>query len=440
MKLRVLTGLLAMILLCTLLCPPVFGTEPGPSVHPDRVIPALKTFFIGTEGNYGSVNSNDNGALSVGILQWHGVRAGKLLRRILTEYPASASCVSAALAAEIRNPNTNWNSRTLTAAEKTQISALLASSAGRSVQDTVAWEDLYDYVEQAWDAGMRCDAVVFYYASICNQFGSGGARTYLRYIRETLGVDGDYLFWDLDELHQAVHNTLGYGHRYLAQRDKAYQFVLDLGWPLAEGEALPEPEPQPVFQDLPPVGSWARPGIDFVLERGLFAGVSETSFAPKQTMTRAMIVTVLYRMAGSPTPASAADFSDVDPAAWYGQAVAWAVEAGVTAGLTADRFGPQEPVTRAQLAVLLFKFAVRIGAVSPDPADPEQITARLEGFADAQEVPAYARAAFAWAAGEGLLAGFPGTDGPLLKPESAAARDQAAALLMRFVQYTESRP
>ena len=437
MKHRSLAWLLTLALLCSLFRTPVSGAEPGPSVHPDRVIPALKAFFIGTEGNYGSVNPNDNGALSVGILQWHGVRALKLLRRILTEDPAAASCLSAALCTEIRSTSSNWNSRTLTAAEKTAISNLLASASGRRVQDAQAWEDLYTYIELAWDAGMRCDAVVFYYASICNQFGTGGAQTYLRHIRATLGVDSDYLFWDLDELHTAVHNTQSYGQRYLALRDKAYQFICGLGWPLTESDTPPAPDPAPGLQDLPPEGSWARPGIDFVLDRELMAGVSDTAFAPKKLLTRAMAVTILYRMAGCPEAAAESDFSDVDPHAWYAQSVSWAREAGVAAGVSEDRFAPRATVTRVQLAVLFFRYAERLGAVIPGGTDPDQIAACLAGFADGETVPAYGQAAMAWAVSQQILAGFPCQDGLLLKPESAATREQVAALLMRFVLLTE---
>lgn len=428
MKLRSLSGLLALALLCSLLCWPASGAEPGPSVHPDRVIPALKTFFIGTEGNYGSVNANDNGALSVGILQWHGARALKLLRRILTEYPASASCLSAALCAEIRNLNTNWSSRTLSAAEKSAVSALLASGSGKIVQDTVAWEDLYAYVEEAWDAGMRCDAVVFYYASILNQFGSGGAKSYLRHIRTTLGVGSDYLFWDLEELHTAVHNTQSYGQRYLAQRDKAYAFVSGLGWPLAESEAPPHN-----LQDLPPKGNWARPGIDFVLARGLFLGVSNTAFAPKQTMTRAMLAGVLYRLAGRPAVAGAPAFSDVDPLAWYAPAVRWAVDTGVTSGVSAGRFAPRQPVTRAQLAGMLYRYGVAEGRIAAEGTDPEAAQACLAGFTDAGSVPAWAEEALAWAVKEGIVAGFPCEGGFCLAPNESASRAQVAAMLMRFV-------
>lgn len=429
MKLRGLSCLIVLGLLCALFCLPASGAEPGPGVHPDRVVPALKTFFIGTEGNYGSVNANDNGALSVGILQWHGARALKLLRRILSEYPASASCLSAALRAEILDQNTNWSSRTLNGTEKAAVSALLASGSGKSVQDAVAWEDLYAYVEEAWAAGMRCDAVVFYYASILNQFGSGGAKTYLRHIRTTLGVGSDYLFRDLDELHAAVHNTQSYGQRYLALRDKAYAFVSGLGWPLAEPEA-----PAHDFLDLPPKSSWARPGIDFVLARGLFAGVSDTAFAPKRNMTRAMLVGVLYRLADRPPVAGAPAFSDVDPRAWYAPAVRWAVDTGVTAGVSPGRFAPRKAVTRAQLAGMLYRYGVWEGRIAANGSDPEAARACLAGFSDAAAVPDWAAEALAWAVKEGIVSGFPCEGGFRLAPNDPATRAQVAAMLMRFVR------
>ena len=359
-----------------------------------------------------------------GILQWHGDRALRLLRRILTEYPSAAACLSAALANEIRNPNTVWSRRTLSVSEKREISGLLTSAAGQAVQDAVAWEDMSAYVEEARSLGMRTDATVFYYASICNQFGYGGGRTYLQRIRQTMGVGEEACFYDLQALHEAVHQT-NYGRPYLGLRDKTYQAVLNLGWSLT-GE--PEPDPDRGYEDLPPAGTWSRPGIDYVLDRGLFRGVSETVFDPEGSMTRAMLVTVLYRAAGEPAVSAESPFSDVPPTAWYGPAAAWGAETGIVRGVSADSFAPDRPITRAELVTLLYRFA---GVSEAVPAPTEDLPACLAGFSDAGDLPVFARPAMAWAVDRGLILGAPGPEGFRLLPEAVASRAQVAALLQR---------
>ena len=438
MHLRKTTALLLLLLVCAGLCLPARAEG---QIHPETVIPALKAYFMGSEGDYGSVNPNDNGALSVGILQWHGVRALGLLRRILADSPAAASYLTAALRAEIAAAGTDWSRRTLNAAEKACVSALLASPAGRAGQDAQAWEDLSGYVAVSEAAGMRTDATVFYYSAICNQFGFGGAKTYLRHIRQTLGVGEEVLFYDLEAFHAAVHNTLSYGQPYLASRDRSYRYVAALGWDLTgqapadpepEPEPTPEPEPDPPgLQDLPAPGSWSRPGIDFVLERGLLQGVSPTRFAPEGQLSRAMLVTVLYRLAGEPAAPAETGFPDVPPGKWYSAAVAWAAASGLVTGLSPDRFDPGAPVTREQIAALLYRYAAW---ADPDSPLPTEAGDSLAPFADAETVSAYARAPLAWAAAQGILRGVPGEAGLLLLPKAPATRAQAAVLLMRFLR------
>lgn len=415
-------ALLLVLLLLVPLLPRAAAAEWEEALHVERILPPLKSYFMGTEGDYGSVNPNDNGALSVGILQWHGVRALKLVQRVAAEAPDSVGLLTAQLRSEIRDPNTTWKNRTLNAAEKAALSAFLSAPAGVQAQDAQAREDLSAYLEAGYRAGMRSDATAFYYASILNQFGTGGARTYLSCIRETLGVDDTYLFWSLDELHAAAHATRSYGQRYLATRDRTYAYIRDLGWSLSG---------QDRFLDLPPVGSWARPGIDYVLEKGLFQGVSQTSFAPDLQMSRAMAVTVLWRMAGEPAPSKGSKFADVPGGTWYSLPVAWAAEAGIVKGRGADRFAPSEPVTREEFAVFLYRWAVSRGTQGAPVSDPSGI---LSAFADADRISAFAREAAAWAVERGILRGVPGDAGLCLKPKGTATRAEACALLMRFCE------
>ena len=176
------------------------------------------------------------------------------------------------------------------------------------------------------------------------------------------------------------------------------------------------------YTDIPT--DWAKEGICFVIENGLMVGTTSTTFAPKDTLTRAMLVTVLYRMAGSPAVDAPSGFTDVADGQWYSDAIAWAAANGIVNGVGGNRFAPSEPVTREQLAAIFFRYAK---AEAPE-AD------MLSGYPDAESVSTYARDAMAWAVSTGLVTGSKEADGTYLAPQGLAAREQAAAILMRYVK------
>ena len=176
------------------------------------------------------------------------------------------------------------------------------------------------------------------------------------------------------------------------------------------------------YTDIPT--DWAKEGICFVIENGLMVGTTSTTFAPKDTLTRAMLVTVLYRMAGSPAVDAPSGFTDVADGQWYSDAIAWAAANGIVNGVGGNKFAPSEPVTREQLAAIFFRYAK---AEAPE-ADV------LSGYPDAESVSTYARDAMAWAVSTGLVTGSKEADGTYLVPQGLAAREQAAAILMRYVK------
>jgi len=176
------------------------------------------------------------------------------------------------------------------------------------------------------------------------------------------------------------------------------------------------------YTDIPT--DWAKEGICFVIENGLMVGTTSTTFAPKDTLTRAMLVTVLYRMAGSPTVDAPSGFTDVADGQWYSDAIAWAAANGIVNGVGGNKFAPSEPVTREQLAAIFFRYAK---AEAPE-ADV------LSGYPDAEAISTYARDAMAWAVSTGLVTGSKEADGTYLAPQGLAAREQAAAILMRYVK------
>ena len=176
------------------------------------------------------------------------------------------------------------------------------------------------------------------------------------------------------------------------------------------------------FADAPAKGNWAHNGVDFVVENGIFNGTSANTFSPKGKMTRAMMVTVLWRMAGRPASGKAYTFTDVDGSAYYAPAVRWASENGVVRGYSAQRFGPSDNITREQAVTLLQRFFV------PDA----QSAGAMDGFRDAQQVQPYARASMCWAIENHVITGQADADGELyLLPGDSISREQAASVIMR---------
>ncbi len=177
------------------------------------------------------------------------------------------------------------------------------------------------------------------------------------------------------------------------------------------------------YSDAPVRGSWAHNGVDFVLENGIFNGVSPGIFDPKGHMTRAMMVTVLWRIAGRPAAKSGCAFRDVEPNAYYTQAVCWASENKLVRGYSAGRFGPTDLVTRAQAVTILRRYFAH---------DKDCSGNALADFSDGGAVESYARDAFHWAVENHVITGQSTADGRLLLlPDDYITREQAAAILMR---------
>ncbi len=169
-------------------------------------------------------------------------------------------------------------------------------------------------------------------------------------------------------------------------------------------------------------GDWFYEAVQFVCEQGLMNGTGGGRFSPNDATTRGMIVTILYRLEGAPA-AGAADFADVASGAYYETPVAWAAANGIVNGYGDRRFGPNDVITREQLASILYRYA---GYKGYDTAEEKP----LDGFRDAAQVSAYAGEALRWACGSGLINGM---DGNRLAPQGSATRAQVAAILMRFL-------
>ena len=185
--------------------------------------------------------------------------------------------------------------------------------------------------------------------------------------------------------------------------------------------------PSSAYVDVPESTHWAHVGIDFVLKSGLFYGTSDTTFEPDGEMTRAMLVTVLYRLEGQPKPTTENPFGDVAAGTWYTDAVIWAAENKIVNGIGGDLFDPDGSVTREQMAAILYRYSVFKGLTMAQGAFAMT-------YPDEAGISAYALEAMRWANAEKLINGTELDGTVYLDPQGSATRAQVAAILMRYVQ------
>ncbi len=241
-------------------------------------------------------------------------------------------------------------------------------------------------------------------------------------------ADGGELVDVTDGTSAASLDALSPGHRYLAGEDAvvsvtvlseaAYLAPQGYSCAVAAGtEALP-------FTDIVSTG-WYYDYVRYVFSAGLFNGVSETRFSPGASMTRAMLATVLYRLAGSPeAPAeSVSGFTDVPADSWYAAPVTWAESAGIVNGMGGGLYMPGVSITREQMAVMLYRYAAGYAGL------PVTAAGDLTVFTDAEQCSEWARDALIWAAGASIIGGR--ADGTL-DPTGTATRAEVATMLQRF--------
>ena len=187
------------------------------------------------------------------------------------------------------------------------------------------------------------------------------------------------------------------------------------------------------FRDMPAPSIWSHAGLDYCIDHGYIAGTSATTVTPDGECTRAMIVSILYRVQGEPAKVNgyelkklAAPFDDVERGMWYTDAIWWAKLTGVVSGMSPSTFAPDDPITRAQLAVIRYNYTKQFAPGSLTE------TGSLTGFPDADSVPSWARTAMAWAVGNGLISGVGENGVSYLRPEGCATRAQVATILMNY--------
>lgn len=248
-----------------------------------------------------------------------------------------------------------------------------------------------------------------------------------------------FLGWALSRSGKVVYEDREYVLNLTDKQDGTvtlYAVWQGSGWTpsIDDDPALPEEPSDPAlpcdggalcpsrqYQDIIP-SQWHHSAVDYVVENQLMNGISDTLFSPDTNMTRAMLVTVLYRMEGTPACGSTTAFNDVVVDSWYGKAVIWATENGIVKGTSTTTFSPNDPVTREQIATILYRFTSYKGY-------PMTALQSVSSFADAGTISSFAKEAMQWAYAAGLIQG---RSGNLLAPISNASRAEVATILMRY--------
>ena len=232
--------------------------------------------------------------------------------------------------------------------------------------------------------------------------------------------------WELDTL--TVTDSRGREIDLTDKGDGVYSFTMParrVEIEVSFREIVVEPEHLP-FTDVPE-DAWYAEAVRYVYEHGLMAGTSGSAFSPEGATTRGQIVTILWRMAGSPVVNYAMDFEDVDPAAYYGEAIRWAASEGIVGGYGNGLFGTNDPITREQFAAMLYRFAQEQGY---DVSIGENTN--ILSYTDVADLSEYAISAMQWAVGAGIINGT--GNGSTLSPQGQATRAQAAVMLTRFCE------
>ena len=186
----------------------------------------------------------------------------------------------------------------------------------------------------------------------------------------------------------------------------------------------PVPEcPSKDFSDVPAEDNWAHEGIDYAVANGLMKGTGGDKFSPKGTLTRAELVTILYRAAGEPDVEFAGVFTDVADDQWFSAAIEWAAANKIVNGIGNGKFDPTGVITREQIATMLYRYA----------GEPV-VEGKLDAFPDAASVQSFAEAAMVWATSNGIITGAAKDGVTYLAPQDDATREQIASIVMRYLE------
>lgn len=241
--------------------------------------------------------------------------------------------------------------------------------------------------------------------------------------RVAITVDSDSGY-ELDRI--VVLNEGGTELALTQRNENTYTFIMPDGRVSIDAHfvRVEMPSTSNVFYDVAQ-GAWYYDAVQYVTQRGLMTGVSDRQFAPNAILSRAQAVQILYALAGGPTVSASNDFVDVNRGDWYADAVSWATANGVVSGMGKEMFGPNAPLTREQLALILYHYAQVAGYA------PHQGGMAIQEFNDSASISGWALEAVQWAVNAGLISG---TGDGMLDPDGAATRAQVAQIFMNFCQ------
>ena len=435
MKRRIL-ALLLVLCLCAGLVPAAFAAETlENSVDLDQLVTYASQMYMTLEGHYDTVTKKDSNACSIGFMQWHGMNALRLLKMICAADPTySRSVLGDTLYNEVLtkevvyNSTTGWKTRVLNDSEAARIKTLINSTVGRQCQNELARIFILDEARNGWQKGIRTEAALIYYCSIENQYGVGGVKTFMNYVRSAMGISESTTINSLDQFHNGVKlaaKSYSYVNNHLAYRNNVYNFITQtLG--LSAGPGVPT-YPSSIFSDVAP-DAWYREAVDFALTHNLFNGTSSTTFSPNTGMNRAMLVTVLYRMNGEPYVKGRAPFVDVKEDSYYSNAVLWAAIHEIVNGVNETQFCPTRVVTHEQAIVILYRYHTNYLGYEENPN-----LQKLSSYADGNKVSNYAREAMAWAVQAGIVITTTSGGKTWLTPKNDSTRAEIAVYLMRYL-------
>ena len=221
-----------------------------------------------------------------------------------------------------------------------------------------------------------------------------------------------------------VTDRFGDAVKVTENADGTYTFTMPNGQVTVKATFVETEEPAPAepFPDVDE-NDWFYDEVVYVYENGLMNGVENNQFAPNTATNRAMLATILYRLAGEPAVSGDLPFTDVESGTWYTDAVLWAAQNGIVNGLGENTFAPMNTLTREQLVTMLYRYAQNKGYDVTASAD-------LSGYPDADKIQSWAQEAMTWAVAEGIVEGMDGN----LNPAGNATRAQIATILMRFCE------
>ena len=217
--------------------------------------------------------------------------------------------------------------------------------------------------------------------------------------------------------------TCACGHSYVADEVAALGHDFKDGVCTVCGEKEEHVCPSKDFADIPALDNWAHAGIDYAVANGLMKGTGGDKFSPKGTLTRAELVTILYRAAGEPDVEFAGVFTDVADDQWFSAAIEWAAANKIVNGIGNGKFDPTGVITREQIATMLYRYA----------GEPV-VEGKLDAFPDAASVQSFAEAAMVWATSNGIITGATKDGVTYLAPQDDATREQIASIVMRYLE------